>query len=124
MYVACLKLSICLARVQADRAEAHGHWLAAAAVAGPHQATAFAKLGLWYAEVKADGPRARKCFQRSLGLNPLQAEAGVAHALLTCCCLCQQCCEAFGSTTWWHKLGIVWEQSEHRGAEAATLCGL
>lgn len=93
-YVACQKLSMCLARVQADRAEAHGHWLAAAAVAGPHQATAFAKLGLWYADVKADAARARKCFQRSLGLNPLQAKAGIA--LPACGRLGTQVCKAFG----------------------------
>lgn len=56
----------------------YSHWLAAASVSGGHQATAFAKLGLWYADFKADVPRARKCFQRALGLNPLQSEAGEA----------------------------------------------
>ena len=61
---------------QEARGEAHSNWLAAAAVAGSHQAGAFAKLGLWYADVKGDKPRARKCFQRGLGLNPLEADAG------------------------------------------------
>ena len=45
--------------IQADQGEAHSHWLAAAAVSGPHQSAAFAKLGLWYATVKTDLPRAR-----------------------------------------------------------------
>ena len=52
-------------------------------MAGIHQAAAFAKLGQWYADYKADVPRARKCFQRGLGLNPLQAEAGQLCSLLT-----------------------------------------
>ena len=86
--------------IQADQAEAHSHWLAAAAVSGPHQSAAFAKLGLWYATVKTDLPRARKCFQRSLGLNPLHAEAGAQlesvylvvscselHRVFAICCL-------------------------------------
>ena len=66
--------------MQAD--QAHSHWLAAAAVPGPHQSAAFAKLGLWYASVKTDLPRARKCFQRGLGLNPVLAEAGIATSNL------------------------------------------
>lgn len=61
---------------QEARGEAQAHWLAAAAVAGSHQAAAFAKLGMWYADFKADKARARKCFQRGLGLDPLQADAG------------------------------------------------
>lgn len=61
---------------QEVRGQAYAHWLAAAGVPGSHQPAAFAKLGLWYADFKADAGRARKCFQRALGLNPLQAEAG------------------------------------------------
>lgn len=63
---------------QVYRAEAQSHWLASAAVAGAHQAGAFAKLGWWYADFKGDKLRARKCFQRALGLDSLQAEAGIA----------------------------------------------
>lgn len=68
---------------QEVRGQAYAHWLSAAGVAGAHQAAAFAKLGRWYADFKADRPRARKCFQRGLGLNPLQAEAGQPHTLLS-----------------------------------------
>lgn len=63
--------------LQEYTAQAHALWLAAAAVPGAQQAAAFAKLGTWYRQVKGDLPRARKCFQRGLGLSPLQAEAGV-----------------------------------------------
>lgn len=70
------------ADLQEVRGQAYAHWLAAAGVAGAHQAAAFAKLGLWYADFKADTPRARKCFQRGLGLNPLQTEAGQPRTLL------------------------------------------
>ncbi len=66
---------------QEARGEAHAHWLAAAAVAGSHQAAAFAKLGLWYADFKGDKARARKCFQRGLGLNPLETDAGWHYLL-------------------------------------------
>ena len=69
--------------LQEVRGQAYAHWLAAAGQAGAHQAAAFAKLGLWYADFKADMPRARKCFQRGLGLDPLQAEAGQPRILLT-----------------------------------------
>lgn len=70
--------------LQTDRATAHTTWLAAAGVGGSHQAPAFAKLGLWYTKVKADSARARKCFQRSLGLDPLQAEAGIEPTVVSC----------------------------------------
>lgn len=69
--------------LQEVRGQAYAHWLAAAGVVGAHQAAAFAKLGQWYADFKADVPRAKKCFQRGLGLNPLQAEAGQLCPLLT-----------------------------------------
>ena len=72
-----------MVHLQEVRGQAYAHWLSAAGVAGAHQAAAFAKLGRWYADFKTDVPRARKCFQRGLGLNPLQAEAGRPHTLLT-----------------------------------------
>lgn len=80
-------MSVCVCVCQQEaRGEAHSHWLAAAAVAGSHQAGAFAKLGLWYADFKSDKPRARKCFQRGLGLNPLEADAGWPCLHFSCHC--------------------------------------
>ena len=72
-----------MVHLQEVRGQAYTHWLAAAGVGGAHQAEAFAKLGQWYADFKADVPRARKCFQRGLGVNPLQAEAGRPRTFLT-----------------------------------------
>jgi len=51
--------------------------LAAAAQDGPHRATAFAHLGLVYA-ASGDSPRAGKCFDRALFLDPTDAVAGPA----------------------------------------------
>lgn len=61
---------------RSSRKHAHAQWLAAAAVAGPSQAAAFARLGDFYGQVAGDAARARKCYQRALALDPLQADAG------------------------------------------------
>lgn len=42
------------------------------------QGEAFAWLGRFYADASADLPRAQKCFQRALALDPTQAEAGIS----------------------------------------------
>jgi len=61
---------------RSQRRFAHARWLAAAATPGPSQAPAFARLGDFYAQVSGDTARARKCYQRALALDPLQADAG------------------------------------------------
>lgn len=62
---------------------AHAALLACAAVEGPHQAQAFSWLGRWYWEVATDEPRARKCYQRALALDPMASEqAGEALVAL------------------------------------------
>ena len=53
------------------------------AVPGPAQAAAFAWLGRFYREVASDAARARKCFQKSLALDPAQADAGVSEPVLS-----------------------------------------
>ncbi|KAL3133073.1 hypothetical protein ABBQ38_006975 [Trebouxia sp. C0009 RCD-2024] len=114
---------------QEVRGQAYGHWLAAASVGGSHQAAAFAKLGLWYADFKADVPRARKCFQRALGLNPLQSEAGEGLCNLlraegradTAQALCQEVSSRAPGATWaWRRLAFF---CLHTGDfEKAVLC--
>ncbi|KAL0025266.1 hypothetical protein WJX77_012112 [Trebouxia sp. C0004] len=107
---------------QKARGEAHSHWLAAAAVAGSHQAGAFVKLGLWYADFKGDKPRARKCFQRGLGLNPLEADAGDGLCNLlkdegradTAQALCQEVSTRAPAATWaWRRLGFFALDTSH-----------
>ncbi len=66
-------------RVQ--RRYAHAQWLAAAAAPSPSQPPAFARLGDFYRDVAHDAARARRCYQRALALDPLQAGAGVCGGL-------------------------------------------
>ena len=53
---------------------AHSCLLSSAAVEGPHQGEAFCWLGRWFDEVASDGPRAIKCYQRAIALNPNQVD--------------------------------------------------
>ena len=57
---------------------AHSCLLSSAAVEGPHQGEAFCWLGRWFDEVAADGPRAIKCYQRAIALNPNQVDPYVS----------------------------------------------
>ena len=57
---------------------AYTHFLEAASVEGPDQADAFAWLGHYFRKVHNEDLKARKCYRRSLLLNPRQAEAGIA----------------------------------------------
>jgi hypothetical protein len=69
---------------RAQRRYTHACWLAAAAAPGPSQPPAFARLGDFYRDVAGDAARARRCYQRALALDPLQASAGVCGALASC----------------------------------------
>jgi formate hydrogenlyase subunit 6/NADH:ubiquinone oxidoreductase subunit I len=69
---------------RAQRRYAHSHWLAAAAAPGPSQPPAFARLGDYYRGVAGDAARARRCYQRALALDPLQASTGGCGALASC----------------------------------------
>ena len=62
------------------------------------QGAAFARLGQFYAEVAADLPRAQKCFQRALALDPSQEEAGIfpPFPLVPIVCAAGRAAEMYG----------------------------
>ncbi|KAG1666570.1 hypothetical protein FOA52_000537 [Chlamydomonas sp. UWO 241] len=95
-------------------AGAHAALLAAAAVRGPQQAGAFCWLGRWYADVAHDTPRAIKCYQRSLALDPTQPAAGEGLVALLVASgradvaldLCRETAEASTLAQWpWRCMG-------------------
>eukprot|EP00879_Flechtneria_rotunda_P010701 GHRR01011183.1.p1 GENE.GHRR01011183.1~~GHRR01011183.1.p1 ORF type:complete len:1628 (+),score=649.14 GHRR01011183.1:120-5003(+) len=63
---------------KAEREYCHAALLEAAAEEGPQQAEAFEWLGHWYSQVAHDEPRARKCYQRALALDPTLGGSGNA----------------------------------------------
>ncbi|PKA60385.1 putative UDP-N-acetylglucosamine--peptide N-acetylglucosaminyltransferase SEC [Apostasia shenzhenica] len=60
---------------KAFKARAAEHFLASAKL-NPSDGTAFRFLGHYYREVLLDAPRAAKCYQRAIALNPDDSEAG------------------------------------------------
>lgn len=81
--------------MRAEREYAQAQFLEAAAEDGPWQAPGFEWLGHWYDQVAHDEPRARKCYQRALALDP---------TLVSCCrCISSKCSCVAASVVQVHK---------------------
>ncbi|PPR82873.1 hypothetical protein GOBAR_AA37846 [Gossypium barbadense] len=68
---------VCLWETQTEKEKAAEHWVISVKQ-NPKNAAAFIYLGHYYATVSVDIPRAIKCYQRALSLNPDDSDSGEA----------------------------------------------
>ncbi|KAG4199923.1 hypothetical protein ERO13_A05G177300v2 [Gossypium hirsutum] len=71
------QLGVCLWETQTEKEKAAEHWVISVKQ-NPKNAAAFIYLGHYYATVSVDIPRAIKCYQRALSLNPDDSDSGEA----------------------------------------------